>query len=480
MPCIASVIREAGHEVVCIDCMAMKMGWKSLERYLEENKFDVFCISEAHALYIDESFKLARLIKQVQPESILIAGGGHFANLAKECITSTSAIDFIGVGEGELTIVDLLNTIQTKGDFSKVRGIVYIENGKVKQTLPRELVKDLDTLPLPAYDLMPMDKYGTSKFLFAPGGITLEHSRGCPVVCDFCTWWTQFADRKLDDDGEEVLSGRWRTKSVKKMVDEIELLVTKYNRKCFMFVDGTWNVHPKWSREFAEEIIKRKIEIYYFAFMRADLILRDEKLGVLELLVKSGLSHICIGMEHVDQTILDGWNKTFHQTDKAVEVINLFAEKYPSVFVQGTFIIGSENESRESLQRLQSYVKKLKLDFPAFHILTPVPGTKVYNDALKENKLEIKDFSKYDWNTPIMSTKHLSREELSWEAYKLYRNSVSPTWLWRGLFSRSVYKRNMYIWWLIVTINVAVSNFRNIFFKPKAAFGLVYPEWYHK
>lgn len=478
MPYIAASLRKAGHDVSCLDCVASHTGWNTLESIIRKENPQVIGISEAHALYIDESLKLVKLIKRLNKEIIVVCGGGQFSNTASD-ILPNNEVDFIVRGEGEITFVELLEKLGCSQPVKRVNGIAYIKDGKYYQTPPRELIKDLDAIPFPAYDLMPMNMYGRSKYLFSPGGITIHHSRGCPDKCRFCVWWVQMAVRKIKN-GDEVLYPKWRTMSVKRTVDEIQYLKSKYNKRCFIFVDGSWNIDPGWNAEFADEVISRKLNINWFAFMRVDCILRDEKNGIMVKLVESGLSHVCVGAEHCLNTIMNSFNKTIQTQDSTKECMELMRKKHPEVFVQATFIVGTRNESKTTLRLLLKYVKKLKVDYPAFHAFTPVPGTELYEEAKEKGWLEIHDFKYYDWNTPIISTKFLSRHEMEWELYRLYKKSIGMPWLIRGLLSGNAYKRSMYVWWVIVSLRVTVSAFKDRIWPSEYATRLITPKWYDK
>ncbi len=194
----------------------------------------------------------------------------------------------------------------------KIQGIAYLEDDRVVETPPRPLVSELDTLPLPAYDLVPMEQYGRAKYIFSPGGTTIHHSRGCTGGCKFCAWWIQMADVKKVD-GKTRYIPRWRTKSVERIMEEIEILHLKYGKKCLVFVDESWNISQKWNEAFAEAMLRRSdIKLNWFAFMRLDAILRDEEAGIFEKLVRSGLSHICVGIERIHDDQLRGFGKGFY------------------------------------------------------------------------------------------------------------------------------------------------------------------------
>ena len=481
MPCLAAAAREAGFEVRVIDCSPLKLGWKSLARELLEGRPDVVGVSESHALYANESLRLLRLIKELLPDAKTVAGGLHFSNLIEETLKN-EFVDFIVRMEGEETFVELLKAIENGNkNLEEIRGIAFRKNGSVFQAPPRPLIENLDSLPMPAYDLLPMRKYGTSRFLFSPGGATIHHSRGCVSSCNFCGWWIQMAD-VVEKNGEFSYKPRWRTKSADRVIEEIGILAGKYGKRCLVFVDEFWNKDAAWNSEFAEKLLASKWKIQWFAFVRIDAILRDERAGIFEKLVRSGLSHVAIGVERAEDTELRGLNKPFYTDDATRECFRLLRGKYPTVFRQGTFIVGVRSETRESMLQQVEYARELQLDYPGFHPMTPVPGTALYKEAKQKGWIEMDDFSYYDWLTPVMASEHLTREEIAYLVPELSRRYVSLKWFLKGILSRGSYKRNMYIWWLLVTMRQVVdsvfSHFLPFPYKRRTATGLLKPRWY--
>lgn len=479
LPCLGAVARDAGHEVRLIDCSPVKMGWKSLAREIERERPDVVGVGENHAAYSHESLRALKLSKELLPNVITVAGGSHFTNLVGETLAN-DYIDFIVCREGEATFIDLLKKIESGAkDFNDVPGIAYRRDGAARETPPRALIDDLDSLPLPAYDLMPMHLYGTSKFLFSPGGTTIHHSRGCVSNCRFCAWWRQMADAELTDGGIS-LKPRWRTKSVARTIEEIRILAEKYNKRCLVFVDEYWNKDPDWSAAFADALIAANLGVEWFAFMRSDAVLRDEKSGVLGKLVRSGLVHVSIGVERVEHGELKKMGKGFYSEDTSVECFHLLRDKYPRVFRQGTFIVGVRSETRKSMLAQADFARKLDLDYPGFHPITPVPGTAFWEEAKSGGWIEVGDFREYDWMTPIISSEFMTRGEIEELLIQLNKRFVSPRWFMRGITSRGGYKRKMYLWWLIVTLRVVWASIRRFAwpFKTEVYSGLVKPEWY--
>ncbi len=481
LPYLGAVLRENGFDVKLLDCMPLKIGWKSLGNILKEYNPDIVGAGENHALYANEALKLFELAKEINPNTICIAGGAHFSSLIEETLRN-KAVDFIVRGEGEYTLLELVKAISGADKaFERVNGICYKKDGKTIMTSSRPLIDNLDELPFPAYDLLPMQKYGSSKFLYSPGGTTIHHSRGCVSSCKFCAWWLQMADEEIKD-GERVLKPRWRTKSIENTINEVEILYKKYNKRCLVFVDESWNIDARWNSEFAEKLIGKKFKLKWFAFLRLDCVLRDLKNGIFDKMVKSGLTHMCIGAERCDNEWLDGVGKKFYSNSKTKECLDILNKKYPHIFKQVTFIVGVRDESKETMSRQIRFAKELKVDFPAFHPLTPVPGTQLWKEALQNDWLETKDFSDFDWATPVMPSRFLNRHEISELIYKANKEVINLRWLIKGLFSGDEYKRNMYVWWFLVTIRLFFDALFRLLnpFKREVYTTLVKPKWYGK
>lgn len=482
LPALAGALRaEDGIEVHVLDCMPLHIGWKSLAEELERLDPDIIGCGENHALYASEAMRFFQLCKERIPRAKRVAGGGHFTNLAHRYINADSPIDYICVGEGEVTIVELARELgKANPDLAKVDGVVWWDGEKMVRNRTRKLVGDLDTLPLPAYDLMPMELYGRSRYLFSPGGSTIHHSRGCVSKCSFCAWWTTMADRSYDADGNVKLQPRWRSKSVDRVMEELELLYYKYGKRGYVWVDESWNIDPKFNDQFSEEMIRSGMKTKWFAFMRADCIVRDDKKGILEKQVRAGLSHILIGVERAEDETLSSLDKRFYAGGVAEKAIRIFKEKYPQVFIQATFIVGVKEENNASLAKQVEMAQRLDVDFPAFHPITPVPGTPVFDDALANGHITYEDFDDFDWLTPVLDSDYMNRDEISWALYEMNKKFVNSRWLLRGLTSRVDYKRDMYLWFAKVSSLMAVDAIKKKVnpFNVEHHQQLVKPHWY--
>ena len=481
LPTLAAPLRDAGFDVVVLDCMPLHIGWRSLADEIKRLDPDIIASGENHALYASEALKFFRLCKEAAPRAKTLAGGGHFTNLYHRYAKQGTNIDAICIGEGEETIVEVCTEwAKASPDLTRVDGLAYWDGEKTVRTRPRKLVHDLDTLPMPAYDLLPMHLYGKSRYLFSPGGTTIHHSRGCVSSCSFCAWWTVMADRKYDEAGKAQLSPRWRSKSVERVMAEIEELYHRYGKRSYVWVDESWNIDPRFNDAFAEAMIRSGMKTQWFAFMRADCIVRDEKKGILEKLVRAGLAHILIGVERAEDDALTLLDKRFYTGGTAQEALRIFKEKYPHVFVQATFIVGVKEESPESLQKQVALAKQLDVDFPAFHPITPVPGTPIYDEAIEKGWVTEEQFDDFDWLTPVLDSKYMTRDEIAQALYEMNKQFVNNKWLARGLLSRVPYKRDMYIWFAKVSAKMAWGEVKERVNQLNVEHyqQLVAPEWY--
>jgi anaerobic magnesium-protoporphyrin IX monomethyl ester cyclase len=463
-PCLAAVLKEKleNIEVKIIDCLPLKIGWKSLRRIMEKEKADIVAVGD-ETIYIHEGAKVLKMAKEIKPETITI-GGGHFYSHMIEYSFNKYPLDYIVLYEGEYTLLELVKNIMKYNGkppyniLKKIKGIAFKnKDGKIIRTPPRPLIENLDELPMPAYELLPMNKYAPFGKLW-PRSATVYHSRGCIGHCSFCSLWVQMGDHKIVK-GQHICTPRWRTKSVEKTLEEVETLYYKYKRKYLFWIDETWNVDPKWSEKFCEGVIERGIEQDWWLFLRSDFIIRDEKLGVMKKIVDAGLAHAFIGVERALDAQLKELDKGSYSREQTEDAWKILRIKYPHVFRQGTFVTGIRSETKETMLEQVRYAIKLGIDYPAFHTITPHPGTPLYEKAKKEKWIEVEDFSQFDWYTPVMSSQYLSRDEIAKLNVELNKIFVlmRPHWAVKGLFSRSKIRRSIYQWFLYVTVKMAFN-----------------------
>ncbi len=464
-PYLAATVRERipDLDIKIIDCCALRTGWRTLEKMINDERADFVGIGE-ETMYANEGERVARIAKRANPDCVVIGGGRHYPFLPDMYLGNDAPFDYLVFGEGEDTLPELLKELmRSEPNPDTVKGLIYHDGEKLVRTPFREPVKNLDDLPLPAYDLMNHEIYGQRGRLWAfKKSIPVQHSRGCTSGCTYCSFWPQESPWHMEGD-KPVASPMYRTKSVEKTIEEMERLYTDYGSRQFNWVDGTWNMNPEWNDKWATEILRRNWDIGWFAFMRADMLLRDEKLGILEKQVKSGMKMILIGAERATTGDLQMLHKQNYTSETAKEACKLMARKYPQVWCQCTYLVGFPNETRESMMAILDYALESKVNFPAFHFITPLPGTKFWEDAQEAKIIMERDFSKYDWFNPIIECKNMTRNEM----LELY-NDMMKKFIFRGggffkgLVSPYPFKRNLYWWFWKVALKFQWAQLKGL------------------
>ncbi len=450
--CLAAYLEVNGEDVRVIDCDINKWGWESTRKAIEAINPTIVGVGEP-ITWADEGIRVLKIAKEVNKDILTIGGGPHYFNVPEMYLGANSPVDIICYGEGEQTLLEIAKT-HTKSSFNPkdIRGLMFQKNGNIITTNPRPLIENLDDLPFPAYHLVPMMRYERKNALWK-GGSTIHHSRGCVGECSFCSCWLAMSKMELVNG---VLKKHcfWRTKSVDRTLEEIKLLEDKYKRTLMIFVDDTWNANKKWNEEFADKKLQWGLKSKWFAFMRTDFILRDYKAGIFDKLVKSGLSHAIVGVERATTNDVEKLNKKGYTSNKSFLAFQIL-KKYPQVFRHGTFVNGIWDDTKESILAQADFARKIGVDYPSFHCITPHPGTALWDEGIEQNRIEFKDFSRYSWFTPIMRTKYLTTDELA-KANQLanIKFVTHPDWLVRGLFSKHRIRRWNY-WWFVRQIIIS-------------------------
>ncbi|MFT4303580.1 MAG: B12-binding domain-containing radical SAM protein [Candidatus Woesearchaeota archaeon] len=409
---MAAVLRENGFkDVEILDCLPLKIGWKSLANKLRIKNPDIICVGDETASYY-ESVKVIKLTRKIFPNVIIIAGGYYFGNMPEESLKKTS-IDFIVRGEGEITLLELIKNISNQNkNYSKIKGICFRTKNGIKINLPREPINNLDDLPFPAYDLLPMHLYG-KKSKNHKNFVAMEHGRGCVGSCTFCSIWQQMP--KHTKDGKLIPC--YRTKSAKRCFEETKYFVEKYNRKTINWVDGTFNADPNWTKEYFGLLEKYNIKVNHTTWMRADFIVRDEKLGLMKKMADNGLVQIIVGMERFDDDSmkkLGKYNNSLEINKQAFKIL----KKYPKIYSIATLIYGMPDDKWKDLFMINKMIHSNFADMIFMLPFTPYPGTadwEKYKDKVKDV-----DLRKFNLHLPVMSTKYIPRWQLNiWFKFSL-------------------------------------------------------------
>ncbi len=382
---IAAVLREHGHNVSLID-MTFQSDFEVVRETIKRT--DVVGISATTPLS-GRAYKVVEFIKNIAPDLICIGGGPHATVFPQECLRR--GFDIVVLGEGEYTMVALLEVIEKSGDIGKVDGIAFLKNNEIKFTKPSAFIENLDGLPFPAHNLIDWKSY-----FKAGANVYLIASRGCPYNCLFC----KPMQNKLF--GEKI---RKRTPS--NVVGEIEEIIAELKTTNFMFVDDTFLAFPKLVTQICNEINLRSLKINWCCQARVDHVTEE----ILRMMKNAGCSKIALGVESGSQKVLDFLRKGIRVED-TIRAFDLCHKV--GMETHAYIIIGSPVETEEDLKATVKLIKRIRPDSLQVSRLTPTPGSDLYDLATKQRILTIKDCEAYDYYSAEypLRLEHLTKEDL--------------------------------------------------------------------
>ena len=459
-PTLAAWLREKLDfvDIEILDCCVEEVGYASLHAELKRRAPDVVAIGEK-VVYAHDALRAFTIAKEALPSAVTIGGGHIFTHAPEWCLETCPSLDYIIRYEGEIAFEHFLRTARQGGGPEECLSLCWSQGeGQAMAFTPlAPALTNLDDLPPAAFDLMPVRQYSPFGMLW-PQAATIQRSRGCVDTCSFCSWIAMENKHVMSDDGAVSSSSWFRSKSVEKVLEEIDILYHRYGVRYLFWVDATWNVNDEWLNAFCDEIIRRGYDLGWWAFTRYDLLPRQHRNGTLRKMVDAGLRHVLVGVEREEEG-LGFLNKHRYSKSKAVEAFHILRDFYPEVFRQGTFITGIRGDTAEDIKRLLDHAHECDLDFAAFHPCTPFPGTDLYREALEKGWLEEHDFQNYDMFYPVMPTEHLSRAEVAHWTTWCQQNFVQkkPLRYFSRLFSKHSVRRRLH-WWFLLSIGRVMAT----------------------
>ncbi len=488
--CLAAAIRceLPDVQIEVWDAPGEKFGWRTLEERLAANRIDVLGIGE-ETVSAHEALRAAELVKTLHPGCLVVGGGTYFAHTIEQTLRD-GRVDVIVRGEGEETFIELLRHISDRAEWGAIKGTAFRgAEDRLCITPPRTLIPDLDSLPFPAYDLIKMHMYGRGSHNH-PELVSIEHSRGCIDNCSFCILWKQMGE-SVNGNGE--VRPHYRTKSAERSFSEVQRLYDQFGRRTFGWVDPTFNVSPEWSDKWAELMLSSELadargraRTLHTAWLRADCVVRDEKLGILEKLVRAGLLQVMIGVERDDCAGLAVLSKHNNEPEICREAFAIFRQRYPQVFTIGTVIFGLPGDTMTDLKRLASCQYEMQMDYCFVMPLTPNPGTAVADDARRAARLVNDDLASYNFHTPVCTTESMSLRELESIYWRIMLNGNRRRLRWavsKFLLERDGRKRRVQLALLGRGTTIAAKSLLRAVLKPGKIQPTLYsrkPPWYDK
>jgi anaerobic magnesium-protoporphyrin IX monomethyl ester cyclase len=398
---LTGYLKDGGyHDITFVDAMTNHLDEEQVRAKIVELQPDIVgCTAITPAIYKAE--RLLQIAKEVNPGIVTVLGGIHGTFMYPQVLKEAPWIDAVVRGEGEQVFLNLVRAVDD-GSFARdrnsVRGIAFADGaGKVIATPAEPTIEDLDRVA-PDWSILDWGKY-----IYIPMNRRVaipNFARGCPFTCSFCSQWKFWRDYRLRDPI--------------KVVDEIENLVKNHDVGFFILADEEPTIHRKKFIQFCEELIKRKLDVLWGINTRVTDILRDEKL--LPLFRQAGLIHVSLGTEAAAQLKLDRFNKetTIAQNKKAIQLL-----KDAGIVTEAQFIVGLENETAETLEETYRMARDWNPDMANWAMYTPWP----FSDLFQElgDKVEVFDFEKYNFVTPIMKPDAMDRGELLDRVMNNYR-----------------------------------------------------------
>ena len=424
-------VRNKNVDIEVLDCQVERVDWKGLEKRIESFRPDIVAPSALATCNTYTVLRTLETTKKVDPDITTVVGGQHFTATAQESLGTYPEIDVVVRGEGEQTFAELVQALAQKKSLSRVKGISFKHHGKILHTPQRQLISNIDELPLPSYHFVAdhMKKYHFTMMAGAKTGYALiEASRGCPHRCTFCSQWRHWG-------------GTWRTKSPKRIADEMEHCYREYGSRFLWLTDDNFGLGERASN-LCDEIIRRGIadDIMWFAQARCDDIVNYS--NILPKMRRAGNLWMLVGIESSNLRTLKTFRKEIEPSDAKLAMDLL---KRNDIFAQATFIVGERKDSHESTEKLREFVNDVDPDLAIFMILTPFPGTELYETAKLNGWIEDTNWANYDMIHAIMPTENLSRDEVQAELYQCYRSFYgNMKRRIKGLFSPNVLKRRTY------------------------------------
>ena len=414
-----------------LDCNAEKVDWRNMEQRIAAAKPDVVACASLATCNTYAVAKTLETAKRVVPDALTVTGGQHFSATALNSLQQFPEIDVIVRGEGEQTFTELVEAHRVKASFSNIKGLSYRHGNAIVHNEMRPLIENLEDLPFPGYHLV---KVNMSKYHFKVMGgennpyALIEGARGCNHQCTFCTQWRHW-------------QACWRVKSAKRIADEMAFCHHEFGSKFIWLTDDNFGAGQR-PAEIAEEIISKHLpeDVLWFVQARCDDIIRNKE--ILPRLRKSGLNWVLLGVENSSPQTLESYKKGITPADAKVAVRLL---KDNGIFAHAMIIIGSRKDTHQTIVQLKEFANDLDPDLVMFGILTPFPGTEVYEEAERNGWIEDRNWSHYDMIHAIMPTETLSIYDVQEELYGCYR-SFYGSWGRRidGLFSRNRLKRKVF------------------------------------
>jgi len=395
-----AVLEESGIDVEFIDAVDEDLSVEAFVDAVRKIGPDLIAM-ECSTPSISYDLFTAKKLKEELEDVFIVLMGSHPTYFHKEILMKNNSVDAIARGEFDLTIRDLSLTLSNGGELGSVEGISYRDDNGTHVNKDRSLIQDLDVLPFPARHIVKSESYREAVFT-GRRCATIVSSRGCPYRCVFCLW------------PKTMYGRRFRARSPRNVVDEIEHVVNEYGVDEIYFDDDTFNLDKSRVMKICQEIMKRDIHVKWMPQCRVNKV----DLNLLKEMKRAGCHYIKYGVESGSQKMLDAMKKgiTLDEARRAFELT-----RKAGIKTQAFFLLGLPWETHETTRKTIEFAKEIKPDSAQFAIVVPHPGTELYDMCLAKGWLRSGSWEDFDCRKALIETENLSARDVERyrrEAYK--------------------------------------------------------------
>lgn len=414
---VGTFLRHKGHEVEILDMNAEKMDYEELPSKIKKISPNIVGVPSDMACHVPFSLKVAEIVKKTNPEIVTIGGGINMSLMSERILGDSPYLDFIVRNDGEYTSQELIEALEAgKRDFSSVKGITWrkdweifsnpkpppvsaAKESEIISNPERPPIMDLDSLPLLDWDLIDFDKYNMD-FLPPEWGpqALLTISRGCPHNCRFCT--------------PSTAAQAYREMSAERALEEFKLLRWKYGRRMIWLFDLTFAVNEENTVRLLEGLIREKLDLNLYVFLRTDLTLQRK--NILPLMRRAGVRIASLGVEsplEKDHREMGKFKpgtevKRIRKTTK--EAFKLLHKN--DISISATYMWGDVNHTPEDVRRIWKFAAEADAEVSTFCFITPYPGTPYYEK--RKDQLLTEDLSYFSEDNPVLKNPYMSPDQM--------------------------------------------------------------------
>ncbi|MEJ2657014.1 MAG: radical SAM protein [Desulfobacterales bacterium] len=388
---ISAVLKNEGHQVAVIDLQVEPIPIETIPF----GNYDLVGISSDTPRF-NNAVALGRKARAL---GVPVVFGGYHASFLDEEPLLKNAADFVIRGEGEFAMAELVSALERNANIGSIRGLTYRTKKGIARNPQSFLIEKLDDLPFPLREIFSLDRYLTVNE--GRRITTMVTSRGCPFDCYFCAA-SRFAGL------------RWRTRSIGSIIRELEQLVQK-GYSYISFMDDNFTLDHRRTIDFCDEIIYRKLNIHWWCFSRVDTIVKHPEM--VNKMAMAGNTSVFLGLESGNQATLNHYQKrtTVEQQKAAVRIL-----KKHNIKVWGSFILGEMHETKKMIKQTIQFARKLNLETCQFSLLTPYPGSRLFQQMESLQQLMTKNWDLFDGLHLVFQNSNLSAKELQQLLRKAY------------------------------------------------------------